>query len=84
MGPLCKTCGPMSAHWVAGWVVGFLNCSMFCSALLCVHSNPAIILMGKRELVSLLVFLVSRDCCVVDPHDATDLPIVVLPDHTHF
>ena len=33
--------------------------------------------------VSLLVFLVSRDCCVADPHDATDLSIVVFPNHTH-
>ena len=35
-------------------VVGFCNCSMFCFALLCVHSGFAIILMGKRELVVLL------------------------------
>ena len=34
---------------------------MFCSTLLYVHSSTAIILMGKRELVALLV---SRDCCV--------------------
>ena len=54
----------------------FFNCSMFCCALLCVHSRFAIISMGKRELVALLVFLVSRDCCVVLPHDAMDLSTV--------
>ena len=34
--------------------------------------------MGKRELVALLcfVFLVSRDCCVAVPHDATGLSAV--------
>ena len=35
-------------------IVGFCNCSMFCGALICVHSSFAIILMGKRELVTLL------------------------------
>ena len=34
--------------------MGFCNCSMFCCALLCVHSSFAIISMGKRELVTLL------------------------------
>ena len=42
-------------------IVGFCNCSMFCCALLCIHSSFAIILMGKTELVT---FLVSRVCCV--------------------
>ena len=40
-------------------LVGFCNCSMFCCALLCVHSSFAIILMGKRELVALLFSLIS-------------------------
>ena len=51
--------------WVGGSVVvdsllsitaimGFCNCSMFCCALLYVHSSFAIILLGKRELVALL------------------------------
>ena len=35
-------------------IVGFCNCSMFCCALLCVHSSFEIILLGKRELVALL------------------------------
>ena len=51
--------------------MGFYNCSMFCCALLCVHSSFAIISMGKRQLVALFDFLVSRACCVVLPRDAT-------------
>ena len=35
-------------------IVGFCYCSMFCCALLCVHSIIAIISMGKRELAALL------------------------------
>ena len=53
---------------------------MFCSALLYVNSSFAIILMGKRELAAgcftLFVLLVSRDCCVALPHDATGLSAV--------
>ena len=47
----------------------------FC-ALICVHSSFVIILIGKRELVALFVFLVSHDCCVALPHDATGLSAV--------
>ena len=68
--------------------MGFYNCSMFCCALLCVHSSFVIILMQKRELVryALFVFLVSHDCFVVPPPVATGLSavvIVVFPDHTN-
>ena len=35
-------------------IVGFCNCSMFCCALLCVHSSFAIISMGIRELFAFL------------------------------
>ena len=35
-------------------IVGVCNCSFFCCTLLYVHSNIAIILMGKKELVTLL------------------------------
>ena len=70
--------------------MGFCDRSMFCSALLCVHSSFAIISMGKRELVALLCFffLVSHDCCVALPHDTctTGLAVVCdcgIPDHTH-
>ena len=55
--------------------MGFCNCSMFCCAILCVHSSFAVITMGKRELVALLS-LVYRDCCVALPHDATGLSAV--------
>ena len=34
--------------------MGVCNCSMFCCALLYVHSSIAIILMGKGELIALL------------------------------
>ena len=35
-------------------IVGVCNCSMFCCTLLYVHSSIAIILMKKRELITLL------------------------------
>ena len=58
-------------------IVGFCNCSMFCCALLCVHSSFVIISMGKRELVALLcLFSCVCDCCVALPHDATGLSVV--------
>ena len=38
-------------------IVGVCNCSMFCCTLLYVHSSIAIIFMGKRELVALLICL---------------------------
>ena len=38
-------------------IVGVCNCSTFCCTLLYVHSSIAIILMGKRELVALLICL---------------------------
>ena len=57
--------------------MGFCNCSMFCCALLCVHSSFAIILIGKNELDALFfVYLESRDCCVALLHDATGLGAV--------
>ena len=61
--------------------MGFSNYSMFCCALLCVHSSFAVISMGKRErgragCFALLVFLVSHDCCVVLLHRATGLSAV--------
>ena len=68
--------------------MGFCSCSMFCCALLCVHSSFAIISIGKRERAgcfALFVFLVSRVCCVALPHDASGLSAVyvVFPDYTH-
>ena len=69
-------------------IVGLCNCSMFCCALLCVHSSFAIILIGKRELVTLLC---SSSWCLVTvvwlflviPRACLQFAIVVCPDHTH-
>ena len=57
--------------------MGFLNCSMFCCALLCVNYSFAIISMGKRAgCFALFVFLVARDCCVALLYDATGVSAV--------
>ena len=65
------------------------NCSMFCCTLLYVLSSFAIILMGKRELVSL--FSLSSWCLVMVVSLILTVPwvclwfvIEVFPDHTHF
>ena len=64
-------------------IVGFCKCSMFCCALLCVHSSFSIISMGKRELVALLCL--SSRCLVIVvwlfltmPHVCLQFVIVVL------
>ena len=69
-------------------MLGFFNCSMFCSGLLSVHSSFAIIPMGKRELVAL--FCLSSWCHIIVvwlfltmPWVCLQFVIVVLPDHTH-
>ena len=68
--------------------MGVCNCSMFCCALFCAHSSIAIILMGKRELVSL--HNLSSWCLVMVwwlflavPWGCLRSVIVVFPDHTH-
>ena len=61
---------------------------MFCCTFLYVHSSIAIILMGKRELIALLIL---SSCCLVMverlflavPRDYLQFVIVVFPDHTH-
>ena len=65
------------------------NCFMFCCTLLYVHSSFAIILMGKRELVTLLSL--SSWCLVIVvwlflavPWVCLQFVIVVFPDHTHY
>ena len=70
-------------------IVGFCNCSMFCCALLYVHSSIAIILMEKREVVALLSL--SSWCLVIVvwlilavPWVCLQFMIVVFPDHTHY
>ena len=68
--------------------MGVCNCSMFCCMLLNVHSSIAIILMGKRELITLLnlaswcLVMVERFFLVV-PQGCLQFVIVVFPDHTH-
>ena len=68
--------------------MGVCNCSMFCFALLYVHSSIAIILMGKRRLVALLnlsswcLMMVERLFLAV-PRGCLQFVIVVFPDHTH-
>ena len=75
--------------FIATPIVGACNCSMFCCALLCVHSSIAIILMGKRELVALTGL--SSWCLVVVerlflavPKGCLRFVSVVFPDHTHY
>ena len=68
--------------------MGVCNCSMFCCTLLYVHSSIAIILMGKRELVALLILsswclvMVERLFLAVS-RGCQRFVIVVFPDHTH-
>ena len=68
--------------------MGVCNCSMYCCALLCIHSSIAIILMGKRGLIALLNL--SSWCLVMVgqlfltvPRGCLQFVIVVFPDHTH-
>ena len=62
---------------------------MFCCMLLYVRSSIAIILMGKRELVTLLnlsswcIVMVERLFLAV-PRGCLQFVIVVFPDHTHY
>ena len=71
--------------------VGVLWLSLFCYALLCVHSSFEIILNRKRKLAVLL--LVSYRCIVTISYlwlfltvlwAYLQCAIVVFPDHTHF
>ena len=68
--------------------MGVCGCSMFCCTLLYVHSSIAIILMGKREPVTLLnlsswcLVMVERLFLAV-PWGCLRFGIVVFPDHTH-
>ena len=68
--------------------MGVCNYSMFCCTLLYVHPSIAIILMGKRDLVTLLylsswcLVMVERLFLAV-PWRCLRFVIVVFPDHTH-
>ena len=62
---------------------------MFCCTLLYVHSSIAIILMGKRDLVTLLKLsswrlLMVEWLFLVVPWGNLRFVIVVFPDHTHY
>ena len=70
--------------------VGVLCLSLFCYALLCVHSSFAIILKRKRKLVAFL--LLPYSCIVIlnvlwffvsVPWVGLLCVIVVIPDYTH-
>ena len=66
----------------------FCNCSMFCYALLCVHSCFAIILAGKRELFALLslsswYLVIAVLLFLVVPWVCLQFVIVVFPDQTY-
>ena len=68
--------------------MGVCSCPMFCCTLPYVHYSFAIILMGKRELVSLLTL--SFWCLVIIawlflavPRVCLQFVIAVFPDHTH-
>ena len=71
--------------------MGVLCLSLFCYALLCVHSSFAIILKRKRKLVALLLLYYR---CIVTinilwlfitvPWVGLQYVIVVFLDHTHF
>ena len=67
--------------------MGVCNRSMFCCTLLYAPPSFAIILMGKRELVTMLSL--SSWCLVIVvwlflavPWDCLQFVIVVFPDHT--
>ena len=71
--------------------VGLLCLSLYCYALLCVHSSFAIIMKRKRKPVALL--LLSYRCIftvnvlwllLTVPWYGLQCVIVVFPDHTHF
>ena len=69
-------------------IVGVCNCSMICCMLLYVHSSIAIILMGKRELVSLLnlsswCLMMCEWLFLAVPWGCLRFVIVLFPDHTH-
>ena len=72
--------------------VGVLCLSLFCYALLCVHSSFVIILKRKRKLDALLLLSLSYRCVVTIsvlwlsltvPWVGLQYVIVVFPDHTH-
>ena len=63
--------------------MGFCNCSMFCCALLYVHSSFAIILVGKRELVAAWCLVIVMWLFLAVPWVCLQFVIVVFLDHIH-
>ena len=70
--------------------VEVLCLSLFCYALLCVHSSFAIILKRNRKLVALLVlsyrciYTINALCLFLTvPWVGLQYVIVLFPDHTH-
>ena len=76
----------MDSLLVVTLIVGFCNWSMFCCALLCVHSSFEIISMGSSELVALLCFVCLPNVWLflTMPRICLQFVIVVFPDHTHY
>ena len=71
--------------------MGVLCLSLFCYALLCVHSSFAIILKRKRKPVALLLLSYRRIVTInvlwlflMVLWVGLQCVIVVFPDHTHF
>ena len=67
--------------------MGVCNCSMFCCALLCVHSGNAIVLVGggRAGCFAWFVFLVSvvvGRLFLAVPLGCLRFVVVVFPDHT--
>ena len=68
--------------------MGALCLSLFCYALLCIHSGFAIILKKKRKLVALLSYICIVTINVLSLFFAVSgvgvqCVIVISPDHTH-
>ena len=69
--------------------MGFCNFSMFCCALLYIHSNFAIILMGKGEMIALLSLpswrlMIVAMLFLMVPLVCLHFMIVVFPGHIHY
>ena len=78
----------MDSLLIVTLIVGFCNCSMFCCALLCVHSCFAITSMEKRELVAWLCLyswclVIAVWLFLTMPRVCLQFVIVVFPYHTH-
>ena len=85
-GAFCNTFDLHYLCFVCFWSGRF---TQVCCTLLHAHSSSAIILMGKRELVALLILsswclVVVRWLFLAVPWGCLRFVIVVFPDHTHY